>query len=93
LTAGISSEGGLSTWLEVGGSSVNLVHQENAIGSEAINSRTTVAQLSAMFREQEATYFITHTVNQKQHFGLSPIRNWLGDLCESVHMKFGRDPS
>jgi hypothetical protein len=48
--------------------------------SESADNKETVRNLSAAQKYHEKTHFATYTVNQKKHFGVSPIRNWL-DSC------------
>lgn len=51
---------------------------------DVIDSRTTVNQLAAMIRNEEPTYFYTHTCNQMHHFGIAPIRRYLMKLDEQI---------
>ena len=69
----------------LGDSSVHRVSNDDVVGSDVIDSRKTVAQLSSMIRDEEPTYFYTHTCNQKSHFGVSPIRNWIYKQCEEIN--------
>ena len=68
----------------MGESSVHKSRSEDSIVTDAIDSRRTVNQLSSMIREEEPTYFITHTCNQREHFGVSPIREWLEKKCDDI---------
>lgn len=51
---------------------------------DVIDSRITVNQLAAMIRNEEPTYFYTHTCNQMHHFGIAPIRRYLVKVDEQI---------
>ncbi len=49
------------------------------LNSDHVDSRQTVNWLAAAIAEKQATYFYTHTCNQKNHFGVRKIKAWLDD--------------
>ena len=77
----------------LGDSSIHRVSNEEMLGCDVIDSRKTVAQLSSMIREEEPTYFYTHTCSQKTHFGVAPIRNWIDKKCEELEWRRDLGPS
>ena len=44
---------------------------------DSVDSRPTVNKLAAAVAEKQVTYFLTHTPNASDHFGLAPIRSWI----------------
>ena len=50
---------------------------KNFFDTDSCDSRPTVNKLAAAVAEKQATYFFTHTANQKLHFGLSHIKEWI----------------
>ena len=77
----------------LGDSSIHRVNNDEIIGCDVIDSRKTVAQLSSMIREEEPTYFYTHTCNQKSHFGVFPIRKWIDEKCRDIAYDVDLGPS
>ena len=51
--------------------------EEAVFDTDNIDSRSVVNKLAAACGEEQATYFYTHTANQKEHFGLSRIKAWI----------------
>ena len=68
----------------LGDSSIHRMANDHSLGSEVIDSRKTVAELSSMIREEEPTYIYTHTCNQKIHFRVAPIRGWIDARCDEI---------
>ena len=68
----------------LGDSSIHRMANDHSLGSKVIDSRKTVAELSSMIREEEPTYFYTHTCNQKSHFRVAPIRRWIDARCDEI---------
>lgn len=62
------------------------------LDTDSCDSRPTVNKLAAAITEKQATYFFTHTANQKLHFGLSSIKQWIDSdnvmemLCKGNNM-------
>ena len=51
--------------------------QETMFDTDSIDSRPVVNPLAAALAEEPATYFYIHTCNQKDHFGVAPLKKWL----------------
>jgi hypothetical protein len=72
---------------------------EPIFDTDSVDSRPIVNKLASAVRDKQATYFYTHTANQKDHFGLRRIKEWIDrddflDLYsvqgkEGVHDKLG----
>jgi len=45
--------------------------------TDTTDSRPTVHRLAAAVGQEQARYFYTHTCNQKSHFGISRVKNWI----------------
>lgn len=52
-------------------------NNDSLLSSDMIDSRRNVQKLAALVRDKEPSYFYTHTCNQKEHFGIAPLRKWL----------------
>jgi predicted GIY-YIG superfamily endonuclease len=82
---------GTSNGIRVSGS------DKNFFDTDSCDSRPTVNKLAAAVAEKQATYFFTHTANQKLHFGLSPIKEWIDSddvmevLCRERKIKSSWD--
>lgn len=59
-------------------------NNDSLLSSDMIDSRHNVQKLAALVRDREPTYFYTHTCNQKDHFGIAPLRTWLGKKLENL---------
>ena len=56
----------------------SLFLDDDYIVSEKLN------KLAASLREKESTYFFTTTANQKDHFGLKPIFEWIKEQITTI---------
>ena len=59
-------------------------NNDSLLSSDMIDSRHNVQKLAALVRDSEPTYFYTHTCNQKDHFGIAPLRTWLDKKLENL---------
>eukprot|EP00978_Attheya_sp_CCMP212_P016917 scaffold44688_cov58-Attheya_sp.AAC.1 len=62
----------------------NFDNDELLVCGDVIDSRQTVQQLSLMLRQKKATYFLSFSCNQKETFGVSSIKQWVEDECETI---------
>jgi hypothetical protein len=72
---------------------------EPIFDTDSVDSRPIVNKLASAVRDKQATYFYTHMANQKDHFGLRRIKEWINrdDFLylytvlgkDSVHDKLG----
>jgi len=51
--------------------------EQQLFDSDSIDSRPVVNRLSRAIAEKIPHYFYTHTANQREHFGLSRVKQWL----------------
>ena len=52
-------------------------NDKSLFDTDAIDSRPTVNKLAAAVAEEQCTYFLTLTANQKDHFGLGKLKEWM----------------
>ncbi len=60
-----------------GPSKSGVAQREQLFDNDSIDSRPVVNHLSAAVAEKSPDMFYTHTANQKAHFGLSRLKEWL----------------
>ena len=60
---------------ELGGLEVRQKNDSALLGS--VNSKQVVRNLCASQKYHHMDFFITLTCNQKKHFGVAPIKNWI----------------
>jgi len=53
-------------------------------GIDTVNSQKTVLQLAAFLRDNDPTYFYTHTCNTREHFGVAPLQRWVDLQIEQL---------
>jgi hypothetical protein len=51
--------------------------KEQLFDSDSIDSRPMVNRLCAAIAKETPQYFYTHTTNQREHFGLAKLKQWL----------------
>jgi hypothetical protein len=51
--------------------------KEQLFDSDSIDSRPVVNRLCAAIAKETPQYFYTHTANQREHFGLAKLKQWL----------------
>ena len=62
--------------------------QQPAFETDSVDSRPVVHKLAATFSEGDGTYFYTHSVNQRDHFGVKEIKHWIdSDELERIVME------
>jgi len=51
---------------------------------DAIDARETVNKLASMIRQEQPTYFYTHTFNIAEHFGFCKLSTWIKQRRQSI---------
>ena len=88
---------GTNDGVRVSDSGPGSVTDKSFFDTDSVDSRPTVNRLAAAVAAKQATYFYTHSANALNHFGLSPVKEWIeGDavmdiLCDGTETVLERE--